>query len=502
MKFLLLIITITPSAFAIAAQTSSADFVITGAKIHTVDFKNSKAEALAIKDNRIIAVGKTAEIRKLVVVDTIVIDAKGRLVLPGFNDSHVHFTAIGNLFTAIDLRFITGPEKVAEKLREYVRFLPKGRWILGGQWDHNRWSENLPTKELIDAVTPDNPVFLYSKDAKMAWVNSAALKVAGIGRKPINIRDGEIVRDKNGDPTGILKERAILLVKQRAPKLAAKDWYEVTQAATNYAASLGVTSVQDVHSDDQRDILDRLEREGKLKTRVYDCIALIKWKELVGKVRSKKDAMIRTGCLKAMADSDPESEEVMFLDILAADKAGLQVAIHAIGQKQNQSILKIFERVIEANGNKDRRFRVEHAYRFPIDDLSRFANSKIIPSLQPRLFYGNQPYRSFINSGVKIAFGSDASMTDFDPLKGVAAAVNFSDTDEAISVEEAVYLYTMGSAYAEFEENEKGSIEVGKLADLVILSDDIFSMKREDIANAKVLLTIVDGKIVYRDNTF
>ena len=485
------------------AQNETAEIVVNNANVHTIDSKTPQTQAIAIRGNRIIAVGTNSEIRKLIKKDTKVIDAKGKLLLPGFNDSHVHFTGIGNMFSSVDLRFVRNPEQVVKKLKRYVKFLPKGRWILGGQWDHTIWSPNkLPTKELIDFVTPDNPVFLYSKDAKMAWVNSAALKIAKIDAIRKDATDDGINRDSEGEPTGILTRQALADARKYAPRFNTRDWYEVTQTATNYAASLGVTSVQDVHSDDQRAILERLEREGKLKTRVYDCIALIKWKDIAGDFvkRSNDDSMIRRGCLKAMADSDPESQEVMFQDILNADKAGLQVMIHAIGRNQNESILRVFERVIKESGERDRRFRVEHAYRFRSEDLLKFGTLGIIASLQPRLFHGNDPYRSLLNSNAKIAFGSDASMTDFNPIEGINYAVNFANENEELTVEEAVYLYTMGSAYGEFQENIKGSITVGKLADLVILSDDIFSIDKKAIAKARVLMTIVDGEIVYREN--
>ncbi|NNF00965.1 MAG: amidohydrolase family protein, partial [Pyrinomonadaceae bacterium] len=296
---------------------------------------------------------------------------------------------------------------------------------------------------------------------------------------------------------------AILLVKFKAPKTQTKDWIPVTEAATNYAASLGVTSVQDVHSDYQRDYLLALEKEGKLKTRVYDCTPLHEWKRLLKMMDEKpvKSPLVRIGCLKSFSDGFEESIPELYERIDAADKAGLQVLMHAIGNKANEIVLGIFERIENENTKRDRRFRVEHAFRFRFNNLGRYSKSNIIVSLQPHLFGGNEPYRSFLNADTKIAFGSDASITDFNPLFSIHAAVNRGSFEggvkQALTVEEAVRFYTIGSAYAEFQEEVKGSIKAGKLADVIILSDDIFSVPAERIRDAKVVLTIVDGKVVY-----
>lgn len=463
-----------------------------------------RAKALAVKENKIVAVGSNDEIKKLVGENTRVIDAKGKLVLPGFNDSHVHFTGIGNQFSSADLRRVTSQKEIVDKLKRYVKFIPKGRWILGGQWNHRNWTpRRLPTKELIDAVTPENPVFLYSHDAKMALANSAALRIAGIDKDSKNPGGGEIVRGENGEPNGLLKGTAMLLVKFRTPKTQTKEWIPVTETATNYAASLGVTSVQDVHSDYQTDTLLTLEKEGKLKTRVYDCTPLHEWKKLKKIMAEKplKSSLIRVGCLKSFSDGFEESIPQLYENINGADKAGLQVMMHAIGNKANEIVLGIFERIESENKKRDRRFRIEHAFRFRFGNLVRFGKSNVIASLQPHLFGGNEPYRSFINDGARIAFGSDASITDFNPLFGIHAAVNRGSFEggvkQSLTVEEAVRFYTMGSAYAEFQDEMKGSIEVGKLADIIILSENIFEIPTEKIREAKVVLTIVDGKVVY-----
>ncbi|MGI8668573.1 MAG: amidohydrolase [Aridibacter sp.] len=510
LKIQIILFTIIISfSITVYSQKQYADLIIINAKVHTMDKKDKEAEAIAIKDNKILAVGRYNKITKLVGTKTKRIDAREQVVIPGFDDSHVHFMGIGNSFSTVDLKTARSPQDVVEILREDVKYLPKGRWILGGQWNNENWTPNdLPTKELIDAVTPENPVFLYNAAGNIAWVNSLALKIAGVDKNRSDIEGGKIVRDEKGEPTGILKDKAILFVKIQIPKYSTEQLQEMIQTASNYAASLGITSVQNVHTDDLWEILHNLENEGNLKTRVYDCAPLVKWKKLAdaGIQRATGDAMIRRGCLKYFTDEATDSIPDLVKIIGDADRANLQVFIHAIGNSDNEKILTVFEQVFKENGAKDRRFRIEHAYGFNPENLKRFSRSDIIASLQPHLFNGGQPYEALLDSNAKIAFGSDAAISDFNPMLGIHDAVtgagSFNGKSQNLSVEEAVYLYTMGSAYAEFQEDVKGSITPGKLADLVILSDDIFEINKEDIPKTRVLMTIVDGKIVYNERNF
>lgn len=485
--------------FSVNAQKLTADLVIINANVHTIDEKTPNAEALAVKDNKIISVGKNSEIRAFIGENTQKIDAAGKLVIPGFNDSHVHYFGIGNQFYSIDLSKVKTPLETVEKIKHYVRFLPKGQWIQGGAWNNENWTpNNLPTKGLIDDATPDHPVFIYHVNPQMVLVNSLALKLAGIDKNTKEISGGEIVRDANGEPNGILKGAAISLVRKLVPIAATQNKLAVAETATNYAASLGVTSVQDVHSDDEIEIFRELVRQNKLKTRIYDCIPLFSWRKLVnrGLRRATGDAMLRQGCLKHFSDGDDEAIPELVKEISAADKADLQVMMHAIGNRANDIILTIFEQVIKENGAKDRRFRIEHAHNFRLQDLKRFSKTKTIASMQPFLFYYGQntePYRELLDSGGLLAFGSDASIIDLNPFDGIYAAIK-----DDFSVGEAVRAYTYGAAYAEFQENIKGTISVGKLADFVILSQDIFTINPNEIRQTKVLMTVMDGKIVYQ----
>jgi len=277
---------------------------------------------------------------------------------------------------------------------------------------------------------------------------------------------------------------------------------EVLETATKYAASLGVTSVQDTHSDDIAVELRALASKGKLKTRVYDCISLSKWKDLAEKKTKAPsgDAMVRTGCVKFFAEDDEEDIAQLERDITGADKAELQVAIHAIGASHVQTVLTVFEKAAKTNGTRDRRFRVEHARNADAKDLPRFALLNAIASMQPWLFFGgngsaSDDYKKIFAAGMPIAFGSDASMTDFDPILGIHAAVN---SKNGISVEQAVRAYTLGSGFVEFQEKAKGNLEVGKLADFVILSNDIFELDRNNIRNTRVDITILNGKVIFQ----
>jgi predicted amidohydrolase YtcJ len=493
------------------SQNQTADLIVINAVVRTLDDRLPRAQSIAVSGNKIIFVGKDSETKKFTGAKTKIIDAKGKLVIPGFNDAHVHILGMGNLFSTVDLRFIGSPRQMVEKIKYQTRFLPNGRWILGGQWNNENWSPNdLPNKSLIDAVTPDNPVFLYNKNPKIAFANSAALKLAGINEDAQNPSGGEFVRDNDGKLTGVLKDAAVNLVRRAAPVSPSKQHLEVVETATNYAAAYGVTSMQDMSADDNTDVFRELENQGKLKTRIYDCTGLSEWSKANSPkfVKTDESNLYRKGCLKYFAESDPESISDLSKKIALADRSGWQIMIHAIGGAANNVILSVFENVIKENGAKDRRLRVEHAHGIRSEDIARYGKSNIIASMQPALFFGgvlndSEPYRSLVETDGKIAFGSDSSMIPVNPFEGIYAAVmkgNFSgeSKSQSLSVEETVKFYTIGAAFAEFQETQKGTISVGKLADFIILSDDIFNINPEEIRNTNVLTTVMDGRVVYQ----
>lgn len=530
------------------AQAFQADLVITNANIRTMDAKRTVARSIAVLNGKIIAVGSDADTRPLVGANTRLIDAGGKTVLPGFNDAHVHFLETGQQLSSVDLRDAKTPAEFVARIKTFAAKLPQGRWILGGKWDHENWKPNdLPTAALIDAATPDNPVFIDRLDGHMALANSLAMRLAGVNKDTKDVDGGLIVRDGSGNPTGVFKDAAMGYVGKVIPEPSWEQRLEAGIAATNYATTLGVTSVQDMSAGTDVGVYQELQRQGKLKTRVYGCSPLADYKrwERTGLHYAFGNAMVRVGCLKGYADGslgsttawlfEPyddapnskglEGEEIpkMLEEATGADKVGLQINVHAIGDKANATVLDIFEKVIQANGARDRRFRIEHSQHLRQQDIPRFGKLKVVASMQPvhlsddgrwagkRLgadrLKGTYAFRSLLDSGAVLAFGSDSPVASLNPLYSIYAAVTRQTTDgknaggwipeQKITVDEAVRAFTWGSAYAEFQDGIKGTLEIGKVADIVILSMDIFMIDPTKIKDVSVVTTVVDGKVVF-----
>jgi predicted amidohydrolase YtcJ len=529
-------------------QTFAADLVIMNANVHTIDSKRPTARSIAVLGDKIIAVGSDADTKSLIGPKTKVNDAKGKLVIPGFNDAHVHFLETGSQLSSVDLRDAKTPQEFVERIKTFAAKIPKGRWILGGKWDHENWTpNNLPTAAMIDAATPDNPVFIDRLDGHMALANSLAMKLTSVNKDTKDVEGGEIVRDTNGNPTGVFKDAAMNYVAKVIPDFSFEQKLEAAQAATDHAASLGVTSVQDMSAGTDVGVYQELLRRGTLKTRVYACSPLSDYKrwQNTGVHHAFGDAMLRVGCLKGYSDGSLGSTTAWFFDpykddpktsglasdeipkmpemVAAADKAGLQIMIHAIGDRANATVLDNFSKAEQANGNRDRRFRIEHSQHLRQEDIKRFGTQKVVASMQPfhiiddgrwawkrldeKRLKGTYAFRTLLDSGGLLAFGSDSPVAPLNPIWGVYAAVTRRTLDDKnpngwlpeqkISVDETVRAFTWGSAYAEFQENVKGTIEAGKLADFVILSDDIFTIDPVKIRDARVMLTVVNGKVVY-----
>jgi predicted amidohydrolase YtcJ len=549
-QFFALLITFTLSALALAQ--APADLVLINGKIWTVDDRRPEVEAVAILGNRIAAAGSTEEIRKWIGANTKVIDLQGKRVTPGFNDSHVHFLDGGMGLASVQLRYARTPEEFRDRIRDFAGKLPKGRWILNGNWDHENWTPPaLPTRRLIDAVTPDNPVFINRLDGHMCLANSLALKMAGVNRETPDPPGGTIVRDANGEPTGVLKDAAMNYVTKVIPNPSEDVMAEAIRAALSYAAENGVTSVQDMSaSPDVFGVYQKLLANGELTARVYGIQPLSDWGRLarVGVRAGFGSDKLKIGGLKGFADGSLGSTTALFFEpyldapktsglpsdemfpegkmlnnILGADKAGLQIAVHAIGDKANKTILDMFAAVEKRNGARDRRLRIEHAQHLRLEEIKRFGAERVIASMQPyhaiddgrwaenrigpNRAKGTYAFRSLLDAGATLAFGSDWFVAPMEPLMGIYAAVTRRTLDgkrpqgwvpeQKITVAEAVRAYTMGSAYASDDEKLKGSIEAGKLADLVVLSDDIFKINPVEIEKAKVVMTIFDGKVIY-----
>jgi len=542
-------ISVLASVCAATVAGQSADLVIRNANVHTVSSTKSTAASIAVVGNKIVAVGSDSDTKSWIGPSTRVIDAKGKVVVPGFNDAHVHFLETGAQLSSVDLRDAKSPEEFVRRIKEFAAKQPKGRWILGGQWDHENWTPNaLPTAAMIDAVTPDNPVFVNRLDGHMALANSLAIKLGGVTKESKELEGGLIVRDAGGNPTGIFKDAAMAYIDRVIPDATFDQKLEFAKAASDYAASLGVTSVQDVSAGTDVGVYQELMRQGRLNTRIYGCSTLADYKRWAntGIHYAFGDAMLRVGCLKGYADGSLGSTTAWFFqpyldapntsglaraevstsmkqNIVDADKAGLQVFIHAIGDRANATILDFYENAETVNGARDRRFRIEHAQHLRREDIPRFGKLKVVASMQPfhaiddgrwawkRLdenrLQGTYAFRTILDSGGVLAFGSDSPVAPMNPILGIYAAVTRRTLDDKnpggwipeqkISVAEALKGFTWGSAYGEFQDGVKGMIEVGKLADFVLLSDDIFSIDPANIRNVRVLMTVVNGHVVY-----
>ncbi len=532
------------------AQNSITLILING-KIWTVNPRQKEAEAVAISGNRIAAVGTTIQMLAMRGPNAPVCDLQGKRVLPGFDDAHVHFYSGGANLAGPQLRHAKSPQEFRDTLAAFTQHLPSGRWITGGDWDHENWSPaTLPTRQLIDPVTLRWPVFVNRLDGHMALANSLALKLAGIDRNTKDVPGGVIVRDADGNPTGILKDAAQTLVEKVIPPPSPEQIRDAIRAAQTYANAQGVTSVQDMSaSPDVFRVYQTMLRNGELHVRISGHQPLTSWERLanIGLRADFGNEYLHIGGVKGFADgslgsttallfqpyldspntsgiasaelADPEK---MWSNIQHADAAGLQIAIHAIGDKANNTILNFYERLERENGQRDRRLRIEHAQHLIPSDIPRFGRLHVIASMQPYHLMDDgrwaekrigperakttYAFRSLLDSGAMMAFGSDWDVAPMSPLMGIYGAVTRRTLDgkhpdgwvpeQKITVEEAVRAYTMGSAYASFDEKLKGSIEPGKLADLIVLSDDIFSIDPVKIADTTVLVTIFDGHVI------
>jgi predicted amidohydrolase YtcJ len=555
---LFVIALIALSACCSAAQAKEATLILVNGKVWTENPALPIAHAVALDGNTILAVGDDATIRKLAGPDTKVIDLRGRLLLPGFNDAHVHFLDGGASLISVNLGDANSPAEFRERVEMFSRTRGPGAWLRNGNWDHQRWNPpNLPNHQLIDEVCGDHPALLWRTDGHMALANSLALKLAGIDRTTKDPPGGEIERDKDGDPTGILKDSATALVVRVMPPLSAREQEQAMEAALHEAAIHGITSVQNLadtpEDESQPEVFrefQKFEREGKLTVRIYQGVRVRDWKMYAdpGIVAPFGSALLRIGNLKAFADgalgsetawmdepfaNNPSNRGLASPDLLdvekfygqmrGADNAGLQLTIHAIGDHAISTILDLYARLESDNGPADRRPRIEHVQHVHPADYPRFAKLGVIASMQPyhaiddgrwaekvigpERIHSSYAWKSLLDAGATLAFGSDWAVAPLDAVMGIYAAATRQTLDgktpggwipeQRITVAQAVHAYTVGSAFAEHQEKVKGSIEPGKLADLVVLSDDIFSIPPDQIQKTTVDLTIFDGRIIF-----
>jgi len=534
------------------AEGDMADLVFVNGRVWTGDAARPRAEAVAVRDGKIVAVGTTAELRALFPSGAELVDLGGSLILPGFIDSHTHFLAGGFALKSIQLRDAKSREDFIARIAAKARELGPGRWIVNGDWDHQRFTPvELPWKDWIDDATPDNPVCVNRLDGHMVLVNSLALEMAGVTKDTPAPPGGEIGKDPaTGKLTGILKDTAMDLVYAKIPEPSFAEKLEAAEASLRHAAENGVTSVHEMADASSFEVFQELARRGRLTTRVHvyipitevDALARLKVKSPFG------GPCLKLAGLKGFMDGSLGSATALFFEpyaddpktsgllhgqmfpagvmegrILEADRAGLQLAIHAIGDRANSLLLDMYEKAVAVNGPRDRRWRVEHAQHLRPGDIPRFGKLGLVAAVQPyhliddgrwaELKIGPErvrttyPFESLRRTGAVLVFGSDWTVAPLSPILGIYAAVTRRTLDgknpggwvpdEKVSVEEAIRAYTVNGAWAEFAEGTKGTIEAGKLADLIVLDRDILAVPPEEIVRARVRMTVFAGRIIY-----
>ncbi len=527
----------------------NADLVIVNADIHSIDDARPRARAVAIRGETIVAIGSDDEARRAVGPATQIIDAGGRVIVPGFNDAHVHLIMGAEELVGADLRPSRDEGDLTRRVERYATSRPAGEWITGGYWDHEAWpGGRLPTRDLIDAVTPDHPVFIKRLDGHMALANSLAVRLAGIPDDVSSPPGGAVVRDGHGRLTGMFKDAAMDLVTRAMPSPTVDTILARARAALKHAAALGVTTIQDMTaSAAELEAYETLRAAGELTARIssiqnYDADGLAAASRATG----HGDDWLRIGGRKFFSDGSMGASTAAFFEPYADDPAtsgllihdpdrleqliagahadGFQPVVHAIGDRANTLVLDIFERLRASTGDRRRwRPRLEHAQVVRPEDLPRFRALDVIASLQPSHCIDDMRWaearigrarcaeaynvRSFVDAGAHVAFGTDWFVAPLDPMIGLYAAVSrqFPDgtpadgwfPEQRITLSQAVDCYTRGSAYAELAEDRKGMLRPGYLADLVVLSRDIFAVPPREILDTRPVLTVVGGRVVF-----
>ncbi len=535
--------------FSVGSRAADlADLAVVNAQIYTVDPQHQSATAIAVKGNKILAVGD--DVSQFIGPDTQKIDAHGKTIVPGFIDSHGHVLELGQSLATIDLRGVGSENEAAQRVAAAVRGKAPGEWIIGNAWDQNLWpSKSFPTRQSLDRVAPNNPVVLSRVDGHAVWVNSAALKIAGITSNSRDPQGGRILRDASGEPTGVLVDRAQLLINSKIPPPAPADIENALEKAAQLCSSFGLTTVHDAGIDAPTLAAYRtLIAKGRLPLRVYAMIRVADagslWRSFQSSgpeigdrltIRSLKlyaDGALgsRGAALLEPYSDDPgnrglliSSRELIEKVAREAIAAGFQVNTHAIGDRANRTVLEAYAAALGDQKN-DRRFRVEHAQVVAPEDFGRFRDNSIIASMQPTHATSDMPWaalrvgpdrirgayawQTFRKLGVRLAFGSDFPVESPNPIWGFYAAITRQDRDgnppggwfpeQRLTRAEALRAFTIDGAYAAFEDEKKGSLVPGKLADFVMLSDDIMRIPDSQVWRAHVLMTVLDGKIVYR----
>lgn len=523
-------------SFPLRPNSAAADLVIRNGKIFTLSAEKPEVQAVAVKDGKIIALGADEEIEKFVGASTRVLNVGGKLVLPGFIDAHCHFSYGGQSLAMLDLGNARSVEDIQKKIAERIAELPAGSAVFGfasypnpGLFKGLGW----PTKEILDPISPNSTVVLLRRGGHAYWVNSVALQKSGITKETKSPEGGEIVKDaETGEPTGILKEAASMLLKVDNPSKPTED----IERALKHAAGLGLTGIHTGSYLKEIEIFKELEAQGKLTLRVYAWLPIDGLDEYIKKgiKQGQGDDMVRIGFLKTFIDGtigvrsalmfEPFAEEPgntglaqykeedFYALIEKAHQNGYQIGVHAIGDKGVHWTLNAYERAQQKHGKKGLRHRVEHNTVNTLEDTKRFGALGVVASMQPNIT-GNELYRrmrlgierarrvdmwkTLLNNGAVLAWGTDWPVSSLNPMENLFQLVTRYYPEERLTMAEAIEYYTYGPAYASFEENTKGTLEVGKLADMVVLSRDLFTISPKEILTTQVLFTILGGRVVY-----
>jgi predicted amidohydrolase YtcJ len=539
------------SGLAVTGCSSGADVVLTGGTIWVgggtdLTTDEDAPSAIAVQDGLVLAVGSDQEILQHVGNGTRRIDLAGRLVVPGLMDAHTHFIAGGFALAEVQLRDAATPEEFARRIAAFASSHP-GEWVTGGTWDHELWGGALPERGWIDSLTRNTPVFVSRLDGHMSLANSKALELAGVTAGTPDPAGGTIVRGPDGTPTGVLKDAAQDLVFAVIPEPSEAELDRALDAAIAHAASHGVTLITDMGTWEGHETYRRAQAAGRLPLRVYSVVPIASWERMAEYVarEGRGDRRLFWGGVKAFVDGSLGSTTAWFYEpyaddlstaglmvsdtadlrtsLLAADRAGLQLIVHAIGDRANDWLLDVFAQAEATHGARDRRPRIEHAQHLTPESIRRIADAGVIASMQPyhaiddgrwaekrigpervRWTYA---FRDLLDSGAHVAFGSDWTVAPLDPLLGIYAAATRRTIDGAnpggwvpeqkITAEEALGAYTTENAYAAFVEGDLGTLEPGMLADLVVLSRDIRAVDPVEIEGVVVDLTMVNGAVIF-----
>ena len=521
--------------------------------IWTGDLVQPRASAMIVRGEKIVFVGSDFEAKSMVDADAILVDLQGNFVTPGLIDNHVHFINGGTQLSQVNLYDVSSKEEFQKRILEIHNLLPEGKWMLGGNWDHEKWGGSYPDRSWIDDEVIDRPVLLDRLDGHMALANGLALTMAKINKESVDPDGGIIQKDNNGVPTGILKDNAIALCSKLIPKVSNQELDEALNKAMNLALSKGITQVHDMGSWEDLKTYKRSYDAGSLKIRVKLFTWYENWRDILKYVAQNGpgDDWLKWNGVKGMMDGslgsrtawmhrpylpDRHSNEKEFIQtagiltvqdtlefkelLRKTDELEIQHAVHAIGDKANDWILDEFEKIRAENGERDRRSRIEHAQHLSPSAVDRFAEENIIPSMQPYHLYDDgcwahkrveydllrrtYVFKTLLSKGANLTFGSDWTVAPLDPLTGIHAAVTRKTRDnknpngwfpeEKISVDQALRCYTINNAFSAFWEETTGSLSVGKNADFVVHSHNLLTASSDEILKSKVVRTVVAGR--------